>query len=214
MQKICSSNPPMVTGICDPKKSRALHHHSLKLGLKKKYLKKDNVFYKKKVGIVLVSCNSATITIYIIVIGKFSNRSIQNLFNVDKGTCMDSCKLCSKSGIVFFLQFLVFVDLLFQLHVFWQHLMSPGSVKNVTLLHIIMTYVKENMITKLKNYTACPETLWLVINHLWLFFLEKKPPCMDNISPICKIFIERPGFQIHMYIYFVISSIGRNKTKI
>ena len=32
MQKICSSNPPLDTGICDPNKSQAQHHHSLKLG--------------------------------------------------------------------------------------------------------------------------------------------------------------------------------------
>ena len=29
MQEICSSNPPVVTGICDPKQSWAPHHHSL-----------------------------------------------------------------------------------------------------------------------------------------------------------------------------------------
>ena len=39
MQEICSSNPPVVTGICDPNKSGAQDHHSLKLGLKLKYLK-------------------------------------------------------------------------------------------------------------------------------------------------------------------------------
>ena len=39
MQEICSSNPPVVTGICDPNKSQAQHHHSLKLGSKLKYLK-------------------------------------------------------------------------------------------------------------------------------------------------------------------------------
>ena len=38
MLKICSSNPPVVTGICDPHKSRARHHCSLKLGSKLKYL--------------------------------------------------------------------------------------------------------------------------------------------------------------------------------
>ena len=38
MQEIRSSNPPVVTGICDPNKSRARHHRSLKLGLKLKYL--------------------------------------------------------------------------------------------------------------------------------------------------------------------------------
>ena len=38
MQKIHSSNPTVVTGICDPNKSQAQHHHSLKLGLKLKDL--------------------------------------------------------------------------------------------------------------------------------------------------------------------------------
>ena len=38
MQELRSSNPPMVTGICDPNKSRARHHLSLKIGLKLKYL--------------------------------------------------------------------------------------------------------------------------------------------------------------------------------
>ena len=37
MQKIGSSNPPVVTGICDPNKSRARHRSSLKLGFKLKY---------------------------------------------------------------------------------------------------------------------------------------------------------------------------------
>ena len=38
-QEIRSSNPPVVTGICDPNKARARHHYNLKLGLKLKYLK-------------------------------------------------------------------------------------------------------------------------------------------------------------------------------
>ena len=37
-QKIRSSNTPVVTGICDPNKSRARDHRSLKLGSKLKYL--------------------------------------------------------------------------------------------------------------------------------------------------------------------------------
>ena len=41
MQKVCSSNPPVVTGICDPNKSWAQHHCSFKLGLKLKYLNKS-----------------------------------------------------------------------------------------------------------------------------------------------------------------------------
>ena len=39
MQEIRSSNPPVVAGICDPNKSRARYHHSLKLGSKLKYIK-------------------------------------------------------------------------------------------------------------------------------------------------------------------------------
>ena len=39
MQEIRSSNPPVITGICDPNKSRAQDHRSLKLGSKLKYLK-------------------------------------------------------------------------------------------------------------------------------------------------------------------------------
>ena len=31
MQKIHSLNPPVVAGICDPNKSQAWHHHSLKI---------------------------------------------------------------------------------------------------------------------------------------------------------------------------------------
>ena len=38
MQDIRSSNAAVVTGICDPNKSRARHHCSFKLGLKLKYL--------------------------------------------------------------------------------------------------------------------------------------------------------------------------------
>ena len=45
MQEILSSNSPVVTEICDPNKSRARHHRSLKLASKLKYLKR-NVFYR------------------------------------------------------------------------------------------------------------------------------------------------------------------------
>ena len=38
MLEIHSSNPPVVIGICDPNKSRARHHSSLKLGSKLKYV--------------------------------------------------------------------------------------------------------------------------------------------------------------------------------
>ena len=38
-----NSNPPVVTGICNPNKSQVRHQHSLKLGSKLKYLKKDQL---------------------------------------------------------------------------------------------------------------------------------------------------------------------------
>ena len=41
-----------------------------------------------------------------------------------------------------------------------------------------------------KNYTAHLETLQRVINYQCRFF--EKPFCMGNLSPTCKIFIERP----------------------
>ena len=44
MQEILSSSPPMVTVICDPNKSRARHHRSIKLGSKLNYLNKKVVF--------------------------------------------------------------------------------------------------------------------------------------------------------------------------
>ena len=31
MQEICSSNPPVVTGICDPNNSRAWHHQRINM---------------------------------------------------------------------------------------------------------------------------------------------------------------------------------------
>ena len=43
MQEIRSSNSPVVTAICDPNKSRAWHHSSLKPGSKIKYLNIDQL---------------------------------------------------------------------------------------------------------------------------------------------------------------------------
>ena len=45
MQEIRSSNPPVVTGICDRNKSRARHYCSLKLGSKLNYLNKIYYFF-------------------------------------------------------------------------------------------------------------------------------------------------------------------------
>ena len=45
MQEIHSSNPPVVTGICDPNKSQAQQHRSLKLGSKLKYFNNETKTY-------------------------------------------------------------------------------------------------------------------------------------------------------------------------
>ena len=47
MQEIHSSNPTVVTGICDPNKSQARHHNSLKLDLKLKYRNQKHSKIKK-----------------------------------------------------------------------------------------------------------------------------------------------------------------------
>ena len=48
MQKIRSSNPPVVTGICDPNKSQAQHHRSLKLDSKLKHLNIELLYFQEK----------------------------------------------------------------------------------------------------------------------------------------------------------------------
>ena len=47
MEEILSLNPLVVTGICNPSKSRARHHRSMKLGSKLKYLNKLNSIFEK-----------------------------------------------------------------------------------------------------------------------------------------------------------------------
>ena len=49
MQEICSSNPPVVTGICDPNKSRAQHHLILKLDSELKYF---NINHSNRLNIL------------------------------------------------------------------------------------------------------------------------------------------------------------------
>ena len=85
----------------------------------------------------------------------------------------------------FFMQFLVFVDLLFQPHIFRQYLIISKSVKYVALLHIIVTYMKDNTVTKLPKLYSPPRKSPAL--------LLKKTLCTGDLSPACKIFIERPG---------------------
>ena len=58
------------------------------------------------------------------------------------------------------------------------------------LLHIIVTYIKENIITKLQKLYSPPRNV-MVGNKLLALFL-KKPLRMGNLSPGHKIFIKRP----------------------
>ena len=59
------------------------------------------------------------------------------------------------------------------------------------LLHIIVTYIKENIITKLQKLYSLPRNL-RAGNKLPMLFV-KKPLCTGNSSPACTIFIERPA---------------------
>ena len=62
------------------------------------------------------------------------------------------------------------------------------SVKYVALLHIIVAYVKGNIITKLQKLCRNLKAG----NKSPVLYLEK-PLCTDNLSPACKIFIATPG---------------------
>ena len=56
-------------------------------------------------------------------------------------------------------------------------------------VHIIVTYIKENIIIKLQKSYKLTRNLWLV-NKLPVLFL-KKPLFMGDLYPGCKILIER-----------------------
>ena len=59
------------------------------------------------------------------------------------------------------------------------------------LLHIIETYSKEKIITKLQKLYSLPRNPRAGNKSPMLFM--KKPLCMGDLSPTHKIFIERPG---------------------
>ena len=58
------------------------------------------------------------------------------------------------------------------------------------LLQIIVTYIKENIITKLQKLYSQPRNS-RAGNKLPALFV-KKPLCTGDLSPASKIFIERP----------------------
>ena len=69
------------------------------------------------------------------------------------------------------------------------------------LLHNIVTYSKENIITKIiqpaKKTRASTKSPTLFV---------KKPLCMGDLLPVHKIFIERP---LYIYIYIYITAAKR-----
>ena len=58
------------------------------------------------------------------------------------------------------------------------------------LLQIIMTYIKENIITKLQKLNSLPRNP--SAGHKLLMLFVKKPLCTGDLSAAHKIFIERP----------------------
>ena len=58
------------------------------------------------------------------------------------------------------------------------------------LLHVIVTYIEENIITKLQKL-YCPPRNRRVGNKSPVLF-QKKPLCTGDLSPTHEIFIERP----------------------
>ena len=70
------------------------------------------------------------------------------------------------------------------------------------LLDIIMTYIKENIITKLQKLFSQPRTP-MVGNKLPTLFV-KKPLCMGDLSPTRKIFTGRPVIIIIKIIIIII----------
>ena len=58
------------------------------------------------------------------------------------------------------------------------------------LLHIIVTYIKENIITKLQKLYSLPRNLRVGSKSPVVFV--KNPPCKGDLLPVRKILIERP----------------------
>ena len=62
------------------------------------------------------------------------------------------------------------------------------------LLHIIVTYIKENIIRKLQKLYSLP-TNPRAGNKSPVLFV-RKPLCKGNLSPVLKIFTERPDISL------------------
>ena len=71
-------------------------------------------------------------------------------------------------------------------------MLFPESVNHAALLHVIVTYIKENTITKLQKLYSPPRNLRAGIKSPMLFL--KKPLYMGDLSPMYKILIERLAY--------------------
>ena len=72
-----------------------------------------------------------------------------------------------------------------------------------------MTYIKENIITKLQKFYS-PAKNPKADNKSHVLFL-KKPLCMGDLSPTRKIFIERSGlseYQFQVVLNFIQTAIN------
>ena len=84
----------------------------------------------------------------------------------------------SVSGVIYYIVF-SFRRLLFQPHVFWQYSIISKSVKYVTT----STYHCDLIYSPPRNPRVGTKSPVLFV---------KKPLCTGDLSPACKIFIERP----------------------
>ena len=65
------------------------------------------------------------------------------------------------------------------------------------LLHIIVTYIKENIITKLQKLYSPARNRRM--GNKWPTLFVKKPLCEKPLSPALKLFIERPVPSSYFY---------------
>ena len=75
--------------------------------------------------------------------------------------------------------------------VFHHFQICKSVLKYVALLHIIVTFIKENVITKLQKLYS-PARKFKTGNKLSVLLL-KKSLCIDSLLPMYKIFTEKPA---------------------
>ena len=78
--------------------------------------------------------------------------------------------------------FLVFIDLPFQPQVFWKYSIISKSAKYVTLLDIIVTYIKGNITTKIRKLFRPPRNLEVgnKLHYFWNNLFAWEIYCLDT----------------------------------